>query len=499
MGCGVLAMRIGEVGFGRGDAIAGAFAPRPGRPARKWMVAVLLVAGALLAAVPSAWAAAEGGETAGTIPPLWTAVFFVAMLLAIALFPLTPLHHWWESNFKRLLVSIALAAYPALYYFHHDVGELSHVMLQEYIPFIVLLGSLFMISGGIRLTGDLQATPLNNSLFIALGTLLASCIGTTGASMLLIRPLLQTNRERQFKIHTVIFFIFLVSNIGGSLLPIGDPPLFLGYLAGVPFFWTLNLWQVWLPTSLLVLVIYFLVDRIYYRRELPAVREWDRTAIQPLRVRGSLNFVWLLGVVMAVIFMQPHSPVPFFRLPYLREATMLVMVGLAFATSPMANWRENHFTMGPIVEVAVLFLGIFVTMTPVLEILRARGGELGVNTPGKFFWSTGFLSSFLDNTPTYMVFFKAASGAVAEGAIHAGSLVGHGIDKVPHRMLMAISAGAVFMGANTYIGNGPNFMVKAIAEESGIKMPSFFGYMRWSLGILIPVFLLVTLVFFRGA
>ncbi len=472
------------------------------RTDRGGRIAVLLVilSVILIAAAPGAAWAAEGAEAGGLhpVPPLWMIGFFVAMLLAIAVFPLTPLHHWWESNTKRLLVSVVLGAYPAWYYVQHDFGELSHVMLHEYVPFIVLLGSLFLIAGGIRLTGDLQATPRVNSAFIAIGTLLASCIGTTGASMLLIRPLLETNRERQFKVHTVIFFIFLVSNIGGSLLPIGDPPLFLGYLAGVPFFWTLNLWSVWLPTSLVVLGLYFLVDTYYYRRELPAVRAWDRAAVRPLRLEGGINFLWLLGVVVAVITMHAHSPLTLLRVPYAREGAMVLMVILAFVFSPFRIWKENRFTLGPIVEVAVLFLGIFVTMTPTLAILKAKGAELGVDTPAKFFWATGFLSSFLDNTPTYMVFFKAASGAVASGAIHAGVLIGHGIDKVPHRMLEAISAGAVFMGANTYIGNGPNFMVKAIAEESGIRMPSFFGYMKWSLGVLLPIFVLVTLVFFRG-
>ncbi len=465
----------------------------------RWIAGLCASGIGLLAWAGPVLASEAGGEGPIHVPPIWMMGFFGAMLLAIAVLPLTPLNHWWEKNRNRLLVSVVLGAYPAIYYVQHDFPELSHVMLHEYVPFIVLLGSLFMIAGGIRLTGDLQASPGVNTSFIAIGTLLASCIGTTGASMLLIRPLLQTNRERTYRVHTVIFFIFLVSNIGGSLLPIGDPPLFLGYLAGVPFFWTLNLWTVWLPTSLVVLLLYYLLDRVYYAKELPAVREWDRQAIEPLRLRGGLNFLWLLGIVAAVITMHAHSPVALLRIPYAREATMVLMVVLAFATSPRQNWKDNYFTMGPIVEVAVLFLGIFITMTPTLAILKANGAQLGVDSPAKFFWSTGALSSFLDNTPTYMVFFKAASGAVAEGAIHAGTLIGHGIDKVPHRMLMAISAGAVFMGANTYIGNGPNFMVKAIAEESGIKMPSFFGYMRWSLAILMPIFILVSLIFFRGA
>ena len=474
---------------------------RASRLGAAWIWGILLVAMlATLAAGAVPALASEGGEEAHAeyVPPYWMVVFFVLMLLAIAILPLTPLHHWWESNPRRFLVSVVLGAYPAYHYILHDFHSLSHVMLNEYIPFIVLLGSLFMIAGGIRLTGDLRATPSVNTAFLAIGALLASVIGTTGASMLLIRPVLQTNRERRFKVHTVIFFIFLVSNIGGSLLPIGDPPLFLGYLAGVPFFWTLWLWHVWLPTVALLLVIYYLLDRVYYGKEEAAAKEWDAEAVQPLRVRGLVNFVWLLGVVAAVIWVHDKCPIPFLRHPFMREVVMLVMVGLAFASTPLRNWKENNFTMGPINEVAALFFGIFITMTPALGILRARGGELGLDTPAKFFWGTGILSSFLDNTPTYMVFFKTAAGAVASGAMDATRLVGTGVDKVPHDILVAISIGAVFMGANTYIGNGPNFMVKAIAEETGIRMPSFFGYMRWSLMILIPIFVLVTLVFFRA-
>jgi Na+/H+ antiporter NhaD/arsenite permease-like protein len=462
-------------------------------------VAALL--GLLFVSAPAAAWASEGGaagEHAAHIPPLWTVSFFVAMLLAIALIPLSRLHHWWESNLHKLYVALLLGAYPAYYYLTREPHQIGHVMIYEYVPFIVLLGSLFMISGGVRVTGDLRADPRTNSAFIAIGTLLASFIGTTGASMLLIRPLLQTNRERQYKVHTVIFFIFLVSNIGGSLLPIGDPPLFLGYLSGVPFFWTLKLWKIWLPTCCLLLVLYYFLDRAYYRRELPGARAWDRTALEPMRIAGARNFIWLGGVVASVIFMHQHSPIPLFRIPFLREVTMLVMVALAFATSPRRNWTDNRFTMGPIAEVAALFIGIFLTMVPALAILRARGGELGVDSPMKFFWGSGSLSSFLDNAPTYLVFFKAASGAVASGAMPALELVGNGVDKVPAHILMAISAGSVFMGANTYIGNGPNFMVKAIAEESGVRMPTFLGYMKWSVGFLIPTFILVSLIFFRG-
>jgi len=423
--------------------------------------------------------------------------FFVVMLLAIAIFPLSRWHHWWERNRNRLLVALVIAVYPGVHYLIHDPDALLHVLLYEYIPFIALLGSLFVISGGIRLTGDLVASPFTNSVFIGAGTLLASFIGTTGASLLLIRPLLQTNRERQYKVHTVIFFIFLVSNIGGSLLPIGDPPLFLGYLAGVPFFWTLNMWVVWLPTSAFLLILYFLVDRIYYRQELPYRQALDRELLAPLRLQGGLHFLWLLGVVLSVIFMHPHSPVPFFRFMYCRELTMLLMVGLALLTGSRQTWRDNKFTMGPIAEVTVLFLGIFITVVPALALLEAKGGALGIHSPFQYFWGTGILSSFLDNAPTYLVFFKTAAGSVAAGTMDPVGLVGNAADKVPSHILLAISAGAVFMGAMTYIGNGPNFMVRAVAEEAGIRMPTFFGYMKWSGVILVPTFLILSLVFFR--
>ncbi len=401
-----------------------------GHPVKKTGALLALL---LSSAPAAAWAseASGAGEQGAHIPPLWTVSFFVAMLLAIALLPLSRLHHWWESNLHKLVVALALGAFPAFYYLTHAPHVIAHVMIYEYVPFIFLLGSLFMISGGVRVTGDLRADPRTNSAFIAIGTLLASFIGTTGASMLLIRPLLQTNRERQYKVHTVVFFIFLVSNIGGSLLPIGDPPLFLGYLSGIPFFWTLHLWKLWLPTCLFLLGLYYLLDRVYYKRELPGARAWDSTAVEPIRIAGARNFIWLGGVVASVIFMHEHSPIALFRIHFLREATMLVMVGLAFATSPRRNWTENRFTMGPITEVAALFFGIFVTMMPALAILSAKGGELGVDNSMKFFWGSGSLSSFLDNAPTYLVFFKTASGAVASGAMPALELVGNGVGQGP--------------------------------------------------------------------
>ena len=406
--------------------------------------------------------------------PVYAVLPFVAMLLSIAVLPLwTP--HWWERNRNKLLVSAALGFPVLVLYLFRQPGALLH-MGEDYVSFIVLLGGLFVISGGVLLRGDLTATPLVNSTFLAVGTVLASAVGTTGASMLLIRPLLQTNRERTRRTHTVVFFIFLVSNVGGMLTPLGDPPLFLGYLAGVPFTWTLRLWPQWLLMTAALLVTYFVWDSIAYTREPIAALRRDRAQIEPLRLRGATNAVWLAGVILAVAFL---------RAP-LRESVIVLLAAISLWRTRAAVRRANGFTWYPIIEVAVLFLGIFLTMIPALELLRLRGGELGVRTPGQFFWAAGALSSFLDNAPTYLAFL-----ALGQGLGLAREVVG-----VPGSILAAISVGSVAMGANTYIGNAPNFMVKSIADEAGVKMPSFFGYMLYSGVILIPLFVLVTLLFF---
>jgi Na+/H+ antiporter NhaD/arsenite permease-like protein len=411
--------------------------------------------------------------TAGALP-LYTVAPFVAMLLAIAVFPLW-LPHWWESNRNKLGVS-ALLGLPilALYAVRRPGALLS--MAEEYVSFIVLLAGLFVISGGILLRGDLEATPITNTGFLALGSVLASFIGTTGASMLLIRPLLQTNRERTHVRHTIVFFIFLVSNIGGMLTPLGDPPLFLGYLQGVPFTWTFRLWAPWALQVAALLVLYLVWDTRQYTREPIAALRYDRSQIEPLRLRGALNVVWLGLVILAVASL--HAP--------WREGAIAAVSAVSLWRTPRAVRRANGFTAYPIVEVAVLFAGIFLTMIPALELLRLRGGELGVRAPWHFFWASGILSSFLDNAPTYLTFL-----ALGQGLGLAREVV-----DVPHAVLAAISVGAVSMGANSYIGNAPNFMVKSIAEEQGIKMPSFFGYMLYSGAILLPLFAIVTLVFF---
>jgi len=412
--------------------------------------------------------------TIALAPPIYTVAPFVAMLLAIAVCPLW-VTHWWESNRNKAIVALLLGL-PILGLYLANRPRALLAMGEEYVSFIILIGGLYVISGGILLRGDLEATPLTNTTFLAFGAVIASFIGTTGASMLLIRPLLQTNRERTRVKHTVIFFIFLVANIGGMLTPLGDPPLFLGYLRGVPFAWTFRLWPHWLLMVGVLLAAYFVWDSTQYTREPIAVIRRDRTQVQPLRVRGALNALWLAGVVLAVAFL--HEPA--------REVAIVGLAVLSLWKTPEEIRRANGFTYYPIVEVAVLFFGIFLTMIPALEILRARGGELGVREPWQFFWVTGVLSSFLDNAPTYLTFL-----ALGQGLGLAREVV-----DVPHIVLTGIAVGAVSMGANSYIGNAPNFMVKSIAEETGVRMPSFFGYMLYSGLILVPLFLLVTFLFF---
>jgi Na+/H+ antiporter NhaD/arsenite permease-like protein len=413
--------------------------------------------------------------TPGSALPLYTVLPFILMLLVIAVLPLsTP--HWWERNRNKLLVACGLGLPILALYLGREPAALLR-MGEEYLSFIILLAGLYVISGGVLLRGDLMATPLTNTGFLAVGSVLASFVGTTGASMLLIRPLLQTNRERTRVKHTVVFFIFLVSNIGGMLTPLGDPPLFLGYLQGVPFTWTFRLWPHWLTMTGTLLLAYFVWDSTQYARESTAAIRRDWTQVEPLRIRGALNALWLAGVVLAVALLREPA----------REAAILALAGISLWRTPREIRRLNGFTSYPIIEVAVLFLGIFLTMIPALELLRLRGTELGVRQPWQFFWATGALSSFLDNAPTYLTFL-----ALAQGLGLANEVAG-----VPHAILTAISAGAVAMGANTYIGNAPNFMVKSIAEEAKVKMPSFFGYMLYSGLVLIPLFGAVTIIFFR--
>jgi len=406
--------------------------------------------------------------------PHYAVVPFVLLLLTIALAPLT-ISRWWSLNKNKLSISLVLALPVLVYYLKSSPVSLWTVM-GEYLSFIILLGSLYIISGGIVIRGNITATPLVNSTLLLIGSVAANLIGTTGASVLLIRPLLKINAERANVKHSVIFFIFLVSNIGGCLTPLGDPPLYMGYLKGVPFAWTFKLFPSWLFMVGSLLLVYFCYDTWLWKKE-PAYARMREILIQrPMGIFGYRNVILLAGIMACVAF---------FPYPPYREFIMILLALLSFKITPKEYRKANDFTYHPIIEVAVLFLGIFITMIPALDLLRFHGAELGVHKAWHFFWATGGLSSFLDNAPTYLSFLSLAQGLRLPPEI-AG---------ISEEILKAISLGAVFMGANTYIGNGPNFMVKSIAEERGIQMPSFFGYMLYSILILIPLFYLHMLIF----
>jgi Na+/H+ antiporter NhaD/arsenite permease-like protein len=405
---------------------------------------------------------------------LWAVVPFVGLLLSIALLPLRA-PHFWESHKNKGLVAFLWSLPVAVYFLFQMPHELV-LSMKDYASFLLLLTALFIVSGGIVLKGDLKATPEVNALFLLVGAILANFIGTTGASMLLIRPMLKTNSERRHTKHIPIFFIFLVSNIGGLLTPLGDPPLFMGFIKGVPFFWTLKLLPIWAVMVGGVLLMFYLFDSLQYRKEECRDLIRDRQRVVPLHLTGTINFLWVAGIIAGIFLPFPR-----------REGMMILMAVLSLLTTKRQCRIDNRFTYNPIVEVAILFAGIFVTMIPALLILNAHGAAIGITRPWQFFWTTGALSSFLDNTPTYLAFFSMAQGLGLNGEMMG----------IPTLFLQAISVGAVFMGANSYIGNGPNFMVKVIAEEHKLKMPSFFGYMVYSFAILIPLYVVVTLIFFR--
>lgn len=439
-----------------------------------------------------------------SLSPIW-AVPFIGLLLSIAVLPLaTP--HLWHHHYGKIAAAWAtafLAPFAAVYGQSIATYEFLHVMLLDYVPFIVVLFALYTISGGVFIDGHIKGTPWTNTSLLAGGTLIASITGTTGASVLLIRPLLRANQDRSNNVHVVVFFIFLVSNIGGSLTPLGDPPLYIGFLKGVDFFWPAQfLWSKTLLLASLLLVIFFALDSLLYARDKRAIPPAATTG--KIKLKGWLN-IFLLIAVIAVILASAfwktdeHITIEGVHVDYPNIARVIALLGLAAMSlllTPIAYREGNAFTWGPIAEVAKLFAAIFVTIVPVIAMLKA--GESGAFAPilslltnpdgspnnAAYFWATGGLSSFLDNAPTYLVFFNAAGG---DPQALMGPLA---------TTLTAISAGAVFMGANTYIGNAPNFMVKAIAEEAGVKMPSFFGYMAWSICILLPCFALVTVLFF---
>lgn len=454
--------------------------------------------------------AAEGTHSVshldGTTLSIMWVVPFVGILLSIALFPLI-WPHFWHNNFGKISFFWALmliVPFLIVEGFEITLYEVLHIILLDYLPFIILLLALYTISGGIRIKGRMVGTPTLNTLILFIGTLLASWMGTTGAAMLLIRPLIRANVHRTKKVHVIVFFIFLVANIGGSLTPLGDPPLFLGFLKGVDFFWTTTaMFKPMLFMVVSLLILFFIIDSRFYGME-DHSKNSESESSEKLGIEGSVNFIFLIGIVLAVLMSgiwKPHIHFYIYGVHVelqnlLKDIILLLLTFLSWTITSKTLRKKNQFTWFPIQEVAKLFAGIFITIIPAIAILKAgTEGALStvinsVSSNGNpinymYFWATGILSSFLDNAPTYLVFFNTAGG---DAATLMGPL---------HNTLLAISAGAVFMGANTYIGNAPNFMVKSIAEEQDISMPSFFGYMiKYSVPILIPLFIIVSFIFF---
>lgn len=474
------------------------------RPTKRGFFAAIILT-LFAVAMPAPAFAAEGLN--GASLSLWWVLPFVGILLSIATGPvLYP--HLWEHHFGKFtafwsaLIVIALLATTDI---ATVAGALAHTAFLEYIPFILLLLALFTVAGGIYLEGNLHDSVFTNTVLLAFGALIASIVGTTGAAMILIRPLIRANDDRPYNAHVVVFFIFLVANIGGALTPLGDPPLFIGFLKGVDFFWTAQqLWLETLTTAGIVLAIFCAIDLYFHHREGRFARVPDPTPDKPLRLHGHANLL-LLAIIIAAILMSAqwkpgialHVAGVDLQLQHLLRDLVFVLAAVAsMRLTPKAVRAANGFSWGPIKEVAILFAGIFICIVPVMAMLQAGAhGPFanlltlvskpdGSGNPAAYFWLTGALSSFLDNAPTYLVFFQLAGGDP------------HTLMTAQSALLAAISSGAVFMGANTYIGNAPNFMVYAIARENGVKMPSFFGYMVWSSLVLLPTFLLVTWIFF---
>lgn len=513
---------------------------------------------------PAVLQASEAKHGAPTELSILWVLPFVGILLCIAIIPLINAH-FWEHNLWWISLGVFCVPMAVIFTFFmgEQLRELTFEKALDYVSFIILLASLFTISGGILVKGSMKGTPVVNSVFLFIGSIIASFVGTTGASMLLIRPLIRANSERKNKAHIVIFFIFLVSNIGGLLTPLGDPPLFLGYLQGVPFTWTFRLAPEWAVACIIVLAIFYCFDLFMYKREggadlsvpegnnitgsdegkLASVKDSiasslkildmntiaekgkitlksiasvrghlnnamktisgisfgsDNRQTEKLGIDGKLNLVLLAGIVMCIFFQgvlvkKFHGKWPMFG-P--QELGMIILTVVSLLITPVTSEirKQNGFTFGPIKEVAFLFAGIFAAMIPALHILQHKGAALGIVKPWQFFWASGSLSSFLDNAPTYLTFLSVAKGLNLPNDLGFVLNDGTGLSAA---VLAAISCGSVFMGANSYIGNGPNFMVRSIAEENGVKMPSFFGYMVYSGCILIPTFILITFIFFR--
>lgn len=434
--------------------------------------------------------------------PLWASIPFLLLLAMIAVGP-NIAGEWWEQNRNKLLVSVILGIPIVVYLIMNGhTAHLEHQVFGDYVPFLVLLSALFIITGNIHLSGDIEAKPWINTTFLAIGYFLASIMGTTGAAMLLIRPVLSTNSQRKYQVHTVLFFIACVANAGGLLTPLGDPPLFILYLRGASFTWFLSLLPEWAFTGALLLFIYFIVDTYYYKKEPHANILDDASNKIPLHLGGSSNLIFLLGVVLSVAFINPnnipgmaehHAPL---YLKYLRELVLITLSVLSYATTKSRIRELNKFSWTPIIEVAVVFIGIFVTMTPTLMYLSEHASKLCLDQPWQFYYTTGLLSSFLDNTPTAVAFHSVAQSLVESNALPANLINDALVAGVPELLLKAIATAAVFFGAMTYIGNGPNFMVKSIAEENGVKMPGFMGYIfKFSAIVILPIYILVQIIF----
>ncbi|MDO4170085.1 MAG: sodium:proton antiporter [Lachnospiraceae bacterium] len=479
----------------------------------KKIYCLLLSAVSMVLASPVTALAAESGESSTANLPLWLCIPFAGLLLCIAILPLVK-EEWWEKH-KPMVVAMWSLLFVIPFAVLYGVGIATETVLEclinDYLTFIVLLFGLFCVAGNITMEGDLAGSPRVNIILLTIGTLLSSVIGTTGSSMLMVRPVIKMNSWRKRRAHIMVFFIFLVSNIGGCLTPIGDPPLLMGFSRGVPFFWSLNLFPVLMFNMVVLLFIFYWIDKKNYHKDIAEglMPDISRPGTK-ISIKGLHNLIFLVMIIAAVILSGVLPDMPMFQndagqvlgipiygevrltVPTIIEICLILLAAfLSFKTTSVEIRKKNHFTWGAIQEVVVLFIGIFITMQPALMILKTMGSSLGLTEPFQMFWVTGALSSFLDNTPTYLVFLTTAGAmSFTQGIM---TTLGH----IPQKTLMAISCGAVFMGANTYVGNAPNFMVKAISDENGIRMPSFFGYLFWSVRILIPVFLLDTLVFFR--
>ncbi|MBO5875058.1 MAG: sodium:proton antiporter [Alistipes sp.] len=442
---------------------------------------------------------------------IWALIPFALMLLGIAICPFVA-GEWWEKNQNKLLFSLVLGIPTAIYLYMNGMGDrVVHQMLYDYVPFITLLCALFVVTGGMCRSGYISPTPSTNTAILAVGFVLASFIGTTGAAMLLVRMLIDINRARRNKIHTMLFFTAIVANCGGVLTPLGDPPLFLLYLRGVEFTWFLHLLPQWLFVGAMLLVMYYIADNHYYKNEKKLALllrqqaaksgtvldepEEQEPVSEKSEFRGLVNVFYLVVILGAVAFINPgqipamgEHDAPLY-MKFLREIVLVSVIVLSMLTTKRSVREANHFTWAPIVEVAVLFIGIFATMTPAMIYLNANAASLGLDSPWQFYYSTGLLSSFLDNAPTAVAFYTIATGLpVAEGVATVAG--------IPEILMKSVSLGAVFFGSMTYIGNGPNFMIKSIAEENGIAMPSFFGYIiKFSLIVLLPVYVLVQILF----